>query len=982
MTIRIENFSATEEARVARENNGFAIGGLVGTIAQYRREIGQVVTSDIETGRSSFVEGSYANEYVRARKFLLNVSGFKPFSPIRVYAAGTEVTGSVYPVRYVAVTYTSGSPSFIDIEDQINVSSANVEFYRNDLEMPTSTRWDIGELARVNNQETRHIVVVFAGKKRINNVDTDVIGYINYSDNDSKRAEILKGNIPPPVSTNATIRAVGQSLSVSDSIIGLLSGAAATVTAIIPSTKFADAAGRFIGVLKVGASQVKSGEVIVEVVEGDLATRARNAPYARGSFIATGTTNLIKTVIFTRETGNVVGTGKFNTAEYVAWVDPLAQSFLIQAPDNGEKLDFSAGAFITKVDLFFRTKADSEEDKIQVQLCEMVNGYPSPKVLPNAEKIITPSVINVSQDGSAVTTVTFPMPVYVLPNTEYCLKLITTSNEYEVFIARKGEVDISGTRMITDQPYMGSLFKSQNNSTWTAEQNEDLSFRLYHAIFNTQSSVVMDIDQNGLITRPMPVNPFKMTSGNTLVRVNHPNHGFVDGMRVKYFGISGTVNVTNDTEYQISNSTIDTYTIVGTAAGSTGFAGGSLITCSANIKADAIYLNLPYDTPAGTSLIHSYFINDGQSNTSKTYTEFNPNKTVEFNDPKFILSKTNETYLMGGASSFTYRALLGTSNRLVTPYLSVDALNFRATNNRIDYPAPSDAITEIDFTAYDANGVLFQDPENTVRLHTMPDEIFVGRVVMFTKIGGTNDKLFGTVIDIDFATNTLYLDEITNVTTGNAATLTDSGSGTWAADATSTVTITKTTHGLATNDQIPLVFSVVAGTNATSGSYTITVVDPDTFTVTNIDGVLGGTNNGTVIVGEKGYLVNVNDLYIDEIAPSIGFGAARYQNKPITLDQLSTSLHIFFAASIPDEADIELYYRAIVKNDFDTIYSHNWAQIPTNYVKSGRRLKFTDQEYALDNIPAFNQFQLKVVFKSTNSAQIPRLKDFRAIALA
>ena len=39
--------------------------------------------------------------------------------------------------------------------------------------------------------------------------------------------------------------------------------------------------------------------------------------------------------------------------------------------------------------------------------------------------------------------------------------------------------------MVSEQPYFGVLFKSQNNSTWTAYDFEDLKFTLYRASFTT-----------------------------------------------------------------------------------------------------------------------------------------------------------------------------------------------------------------------------------------------------------------------------------------------------------------------------------------------------------------------------------------------------------------------------------------------------------------------------------------------------------------
>ena len=46
-------------------------------------------------------------------------------------------------------------------------------------------------------------------------------------------------------------------------------------------------------------------------------------------------------------------------------------------------------------------------------------------------------------------------------------------------------IEISGDRTISEQLYAGVLFKSQNASTWTADQYEDLKFKVNRAEFDT-----------------------------------------------------------------------------------------------------------------------------------------------------------------------------------------------------------------------------------------------------------------------------------------------------------------------------------------------------------------------------------------------------------------------------------------------------------------------------------------------------------------
>ena len=47
-----------------------------------------------------------------------------------------------------------------------------------------------------------------------------------------------------------------------------------------------------------------------------------------------------------------------------------------------------------------------------------------------------------------------------------------------------GETVLGSNRTISQQPYAGVLFKSQNGSTWTADQNEDIKFKIKRAEFS------------------------------------------------------------------------------------------------------------------------------------------------------------------------------------------------------------------------------------------------------------------------------------------------------------------------------------------------------------------------------------------------------------------------------------------------------------------------------------------------------------------
>tara|TARA_B100001250_G_scaffold12562_1_gene10957 strand:- start:1943 stop:9496 length:7554 start_codon:yes stop_codon:yes gene_type:complete len=161
------------------------------------------------------------------------------------------------------------------------------------------------------------------------------------------------------------------------------------------------------------------------------------------------------------------------------WGDPLAQTVQIEDPE---------GIFLTRVDLFFRSRDDMNIPFIfQIRTTE--NGAPVSTVLPNSEVTLNPSEINLSADGSVATPIQFESPVFLEGgNKEYALTLLSSSTKYAVYISRVGENDLITEAYVSQQPYLGSLFKSQNASIWEPSQWEDLKFTLYRADFLTSGT--------------------------------------------------------------------------------------------------------------------------------------------------------------------------------------------------------------------------------------------------------------------------------------------------------------------------------------------------------------------------------------------------------------------------------------------------------------------------------------------------------------
>ena len=154
--------------------------------------------------------------------------------------------------------------------------------------------------------------------------------------------------------------------------------------------------------------------------------------------------------------------------------DPIAQSFIVDIP---------GGIFISSIDLFFKTKSTALP--ATVELRTMINGYPTTEVIPFGQVNVAAADINVSDDATTATTFTFPSPVFLQAQQEYSFVALANTDEYTMYTARLGQKTLDDNRLISKQPYLGSMFKSQNGGTWTPEQNEDVKFKINACSFDT-----------------------------------------------------------------------------------------------------------------------------------------------------------------------------------------------------------------------------------------------------------------------------------------------------------------------------------------------------------------------------------------------------------------------------------------------------------------------------------------------------------------
>ena len=161
--------------------------------------------------------------------------------------------------------------------------------------------------------------------------------------------------------------------------------------------------------------------------------------------------------------------------------DPLAQTFTVPV--------IPGGVFITDVELYFKNKPASGSNGVTMQIREVINGVPGPRILPNGTKRLGPSDIRTSSDATLETTFTFTNPVYLQSGKEYCFVPMPENDEsgYDIYISELGENELGTTRRISKQPHGGMMFSSANDRSWSAHQSKDIKFRIHRASFKTGS---------------------------------------------------------------------------------------------------------------------------------------------------------------------------------------------------------------------------------------------------------------------------------------------------------------------------------------------------------------------------------------------------------------------------------------------------------------------------------------------------------------
>jgi hypothetical protein len=442
----------------------------------------------------------------------------------------------------------------------------------------------------------------------------------------------------------------------------------------------------------------------------DISKNDDNASLSRASinYVAQGTLDTRqKTVTSTRITQ--VRTRRWTETQRVRNRDPLAQSFRVTEPN---------GMFVTKVQTYFKTRDDVIP--IELQIRPMVNGAPSAtEIIGNAVKFLnTPSSevnLPASQTAAAVvaapTTFEFDEPIFLNPNTEYAIVLLAESTNYEAYVGETYAFELGSTeKRINRQPSMGSLFKSQNGTTWEPDQTKDLAFKLFKAEFDTVGGYAV-FENVDLEDEALENNPLYVDSGDATITTVIPSHGFDVGDTITISGLDSATTYNGILGTSILGSrtitAVDGFGVTfeaDSSSTSAGRFGGTSIVTDRQVQFDLCIPNFTTLIPDDTNLSYSAKFTTGKSlaaiSGSQVRYQKDPSYSSDiiigdenvFSAPRLVAKSGNETSELGaGVRSTTFKVDMTTTRADVSPIIDAQRTSLTTIGNLVDNQAASPA---------------------------------------------------------------------------------------------------------------------------------------------------------------------------------------------------------------------------------------------------------------------------------------------------
>lgn len=668
--------------------------------------------------------------------------------------------------------------------------------------------------------------------------------------------------------------------------------------------------------------------------------------------------------------------------------DPLAQSFFTYGIDGG--------CFITSIDLYFASKDDAVP--VVVEIREMINGYPGPAMIhPNSRVSKHPSEVNTSLDSTAATNFKFPHPFYLEPDKDYAFVVLTNCSSYTIFTSTLSETSFETGNIIFEQPQLGSMFKSQNNMTWTAEQYDDIKFTMYQAEFDTsvEANLKFNVEVPATI---IDLNCLSTTQDSNVIRAELTfDHSLQVGSKVQL--AIDTNGVYNGIPGANLNGVFDVVNVI--------------------TQRIFEFIIVPNATSTGKietgGFVNHIYIDNGGSG----YDPLNP-PVVSLSAPLTGTTAIAVPVIEGGkiiALSLTNRgsgytnepsvSIVGSVGSGAAATAVIDMKLSMATNRAYQYVNPS--LPNLKFQDTDIRARYKYTKGNyeggNITSYSFGDEVdfdinnlnFLEQNAWLVSRANENALMsnqFSSELSVILTSNNSNLSPVISLETGNAIFYGNLINNQPKDDLTSTdstgqVLTVEVTDGGTGYAAPPVVeFFNLYGNNG-SGATAVANISGGVVTSVTVTNPGTGYYDAPLVrfVGASttpAIAEATISSFNSELGANHGLARSRYITKINTMTTPSDAARVFVTAYSGNTSNFDVYIRTSLKVEGKNHSEQEWQMMTCDIERNAsmRKGQFMEYEFYLNDIPKFDSYDLKIVLRSMNPVDVPIIQNYRAIMAA
>jgi hypothetical protein len=148
----------------------------------------------------------------------------------------------------------------------------------------------------------------------------------------------------------------------------------------------------------------------------------------------------------------------------------------------------------------------------------------------------------------------------------------------------------------------------------------------------------------------------------------------------------------------------------------------------------------------------------------------------------------------------------------------------------------------------------------------------------------------------------------------------------------------------------------------------------------------GSSQPFTYALGQVSVILTQYTRFVAESGPDGCTTASRYLTRQFCLANAANSLQVLFTINRPPGSYVDCYYRIQQANSTASFNSIIWQPMALDDTvdngESSNPNEFKEYSYTANNLGAFTSFSIKLVMRGGNSSQVPKIQNFRGIALA